>query len=192
VYDRKRDRRRQFLEGIAAFALIGSIDKKPHGIKDDAMKIVMAMVAAAAIAAPAATLTGDKALVIPAQDIKAQFAELIPQAKPTGIAGPVVASYGKLSLMLSVRTQDGVGELHQNVDDLMIVEQGTATLITGGTLVDPKPIGDGEIRGTKVINGTSKKIGVGDVVIIPAGIPHQILVPAGTAYTSLMAKIKEQ
>ncbi|MGC1461319.1 MAG: hypothetical protein WA802_03905 [Terracidiphilus sp.] len=155
------------------------------------MKIAMALVAALALGAPAVTMTGDKALVIPAQDLSAQFAGLISQAKSTGIAGPTIASYGRLSLLLSVRTKDGVGELHQDFDDLMIVEQGTATLITGGTLVAPKTISAGEIRGTKVDNGVSKNIGVGDVVIVPAGVPHQILVPPGTVYTSLMAKIKE-
>jgi mannose-6-phosphate isomerase-like protein (cupin superfamily) len=155
------------------------------------MKIVMAMVAALALGAPAATLTGDKAQVIPAQDIKAQMADLIAQAKPTGSAGPVIASYGNLGLMLSVRTASGVGELHQHFDDLMIVEEGSATLVTGGSLVDPKPGANGEIRGTSVQGGTSKEIGVGDVVIVPAGLPHQILLQPGMVYKSMVAKIRE-
>jgi mannose-6-phosphate isomerase-like protein (cupin superfamily) len=155
------------------------------------MKIAMAMVAALALGAPAATLSGDKALVIPAQDIKAQAADLVSQAKPTGSAGAIVASYGNLGLMLSVRTANGVGELHQHFDDLMIVEQGSATLVTGGSLVDPKPGANGEIRGSSVQNGTSQTLGVGDVVIVPAGVPHQLLIPPGTVYTSLVAKIKE-
>jgi mannose-6-phosphate isomerase-like protein (cupin superfamily) len=155
------------------------------------MKIAMAMVAALALGAPAATLSGDKALVIPAQDIKAQAADLVSQAQPTGSAGAMVASYGNLGLMLSVRTANGVGELHQHFDDLMIVEQGSATLVTGGSLVDPKPGANGEIRGSSVQNGTSQTLGVGDVVIVPAGVPHQLLIPPGTVYTSLVAKIKE-
>jgi mannose-6-phosphate isomerase-like protein (cupin superfamily) len=155
------------------------------------MKIAMALVAALALGAPAATLTGDKALVIPAQDLKAQFAELVPQAKPTGSAGPIIATYGNLGLMLSVRTASGVGELHQRFDDLMIVEEGSATLVTGGSLVDPKTGDNGEIRGTSVQGGTSKTIGVGDVVIVPAGVPHQILLAPGTVYKSMVAKIKE-
>jgi len=156
------------------------------------MKIAMAIVAALAVGASAATLTGDKALVIPAQDIKAQFADLVPQSKPTGSAGPVIASYGNLGLMLSVRTKSGVGELHQNFDDLMIVEEGTAKLMTGGSLVDPKPGDNGEVRGTSVQGGTSKTIGVGDVVIVPAGVPHQILLEPGMVYKSLVAKVKEK
>ncbi len=156
------------------------------------MKIAMAIVAALALGAGAETLTGDKALVIPAQDIQAQLTALVPQAKPTGSAGPIVATYGNLGLMLSVRTASGVGELHQNFDDLMVVEEGSATLVTGGSLVDPKPGVNGEIRGTSVQGGTSKSIGVGDVVIVPAGMPHQILLAPGTVYKSLVAKIKEK
>jgi mannose-6-phosphate isomerase-like protein (cupin superfamily) len=154
------------------------------------MKIVMAMVAALALGAPAVTLSGDMAQVIPAQDIKAQLSDLVAQAKPTGSAGPVIASHGNLGLMLSVRTANGVGELHQHFDDLMIVEEGSAMLVTGGSLVDPKPGANGEIRGTSVEGGTSQKLAVGDVVIVPAGVPHQILLAPGTVYKSLVAKIK--
>ena len=156
------------------------------------MKIAWMLVAALSVGAAASTLTGDKALVIPAQDVKAQFDTIVPQAKPTGSAGPVIANYGNLGLMLSVRTANGVGELHQNFDDLMIVKQGTATLITGGTLVDPKTVSDGEIRGTSVKDGVSKSVAEGDVVIIPAGVPHQLLIPPGTVYESLVAKVKEK
>jgi mannose-6-phosphate isomerase-like protein (cupin superfamily) len=156
------------------------------------MKLGLAVVAALALGAPTVTLTGDKALVIPQSEVNAQLAELIPQARPTGSAGPVVASYGNLGLMLSVRTASGMGELHQHFDDLMIVKAGTATLVTGGSLVSPKTISEGEIRGTSVQNGTSKTIGVGDVVIVPAGVPHQLLIPPGTVYTSLVAKVREK
>ena len=156
------------------------------------MKVAVAVLAALAVGASAATLTGDKALVIPAQDIKTQLADLVPQTKATGSAGPIIASYGNLGLMLSVRTRSGVGELHQNFDDLMIVEEGSATLVTGGSLVAPKPGDNGEIRGTSVEGGTSKTIGVGDVVVVPAGVPHQILLTPGMVYKSLVAKIREK
>lgn len=155
------------------------------------MKILMGIVAALALGAPAATLSGDKAHVIPAQDIKAQLAQLAPAAKATGSAGPVIASYGNLGLMLSVRTANGGGEVHKNFDDLMIVQQGSATLVTGGSLVDPKPGDNGEIRGSSVKDGTSQPLKVGDVVIVPAGLPHQLLVKPGTVYAAMVAKIKE-
>jgi hypothetical protein len=156
------------------------------------MKIAVAVLVALAMGAPSVTMSGDKARVIPAQEIKAQLDDLVPQAKQSGTAGPLIASYGNLGLMLSVRTTSGVGELHQHYDDLMIVEHGSATLVTGGSLAEPKTVSAGEIRGIGVQGGTLRDISVGDVVIVPAGVPHQLLVPAGTIYTSLVAKIKEQ
>jgi mannose-6-phosphate isomerase-like protein (cupin superfamily) len=153
------------------------------------MKIAISVLAVLAFSASAATLTGDKALVIPAQDIKAQLADLVAQAKPTGSAA--IADYGHLRLMINVRTASGVAEVHQNADDLMIVQEGTATLVTGGSVVDPKTGDNGEIRGTSLQGGTSKPLGVGDVVIVPASLPHQILLAPGTVCKMMVAKIKE-
>src|ERR1039458_6943650 len=112
------------------------------------MKIAMAMVAALALGVPAATLTGDKAQVIGAHEVQAQLVQLAPQATAKGSSGAPLASYGNLTLMLSVRTTSGGGEVHQHFDDLIIAEQGSATLVTGGTLADPKTGPNGEIRGT--------------------------------------------
>jgi mannose-6-phosphate isomerase-like protein (cupin superfamily) len=155
------------------------------------MKIAIAWVAALAVAVPAATLTGDKAQVIGAHDVQAQLVQLAPEAAAKGSSSAILSRYGNLAVMLSVRTANGGGEVHQHFDDLMIVQQGSATLVTGGTLVDPQTKPNGEIAGTSVKDGTSQKIAVGDVVIVPAGVPHQLLVPAGTTYSALVAKIKE-
>jgi len=155
------------------------------------MKTLVTLAAALVMAAPTIPLSGDGTVVIPAADIKTQLADLAIQAKPTGSAGPVVASYGNLLVMLSVRTANGVGELHEHYDDLMVVQQGTATLITGGSLVDPKTTGPGEIRGKSVQGGKSRTISVGDVVVIPANVPHQILLQPGMIYSASIGKIKE-
>ncbi len=99
----------------------------------------MSVLAALALSALAATLAGDEALVVPAQDIQAHLADLVAQANSTGSAA--IASCGNLRLMLNVRTGNGLGEVHQNADDLMIVQEETATLVAGGALVDPKTEG---------------------------------------------------
>lgn len=64
---------------------------------------------------------------------------------------------------------------------IFLVMKGAGTLITGGTLANPKPIaaddpdlklvGTGN-RGSGIQNGHSRRITKGDVVIIPAGVPH--------------------
>ena len=157
------------------------------------MKLAITLIAALAASVPAVTLTGDKALVIGANEVQAQLVQLAPDAAAKGSSGSKLAvSSGNLaSVGLSVRTVSGGGEVHQHFDDLMIVQQGSATLVTGGSLVDPKTGSDGEIKGTSVQNGISRTITVGDTVIVPAGVPHQLLIPAGTTYCAMVAKIKE-
>jgi mannose-6-phosphate isomerase-like protein (cupin superfamily) len=155
------------------------------------MNIATAVVALMAMAVPAAVLTGDKAEVIPAQNVQAQLAQLAPQAKTSGSSGSTLATYGNLALKLSVRTASGGAEIHARYDDLMIVQQGSATLITGGKVENPQVGNDGETKGSSVQGGQSQTIKVGDVVVVPAGVPHQLLIPKGTLYSALVAKIKE-
>jgi glc operon protein GlcG len=50
--------------------------------------------------------------------------------------------------------------------------EGSATLVTGGTLVDAKTIEPEEIRGRASDGGEPRMIAAGDVVVIPNGTPH--------------------
>ncbi len=72
----------------------------------------------------------------------------------------------------SRREAPGVAEIHTWDTDVIYVLEGSATLVTGGTAVDPKEISPGEIRGKEIIGGESREIGKGDVIIIPNGVPH--------------------
>jgi uncharacterized RmlC-like cupin family protein len=73
----------------------------------------------------------------------------------------------------------------------MIVTQGSATLITGGTLVDPLTGSDGESKGTSILNGVTQTIAVGDIVHVPAGTPHQLLIAKGVLFSAFVVKIHE-
>jgi mannose-6-phosphate isomerase-like protein (cupin superfamily) len=150
------------------------------------------MIPALLLSVPGVLLSGDKALVLPAANIQDQLKQLAPQARSSGSSGASLAEYGNLELKTSVRTTSGGAEIHAHYDDLMIVQQGAATLITGGTVVDPVTSSNGETKGSSVQGGERKQIAVGDVVLIPAGLPHQLLIPSGTLYSALVAKIKEK
>jgi mannose-6-phosphate isomerase-like protein (cupin superfamily) len=93
--------------------------------------------------------------------------------------------------MLAFRNRNGGGELHQNYADLFYILDGGATLMTGGELVDPKTIASGEIRGASVKGGVGQEVKAGDVVHIPAGTPHQMLVPDGSTVTYFVVKVQE-
>lgn len=72
----------------------------------------------------------------------------------------------------SRRDGPGVAEVHDWETDVVYVLDGAATLITGGTVVEPKVTEPGQIRGHAIQGGESRRIAKGDVLVIPAGVPH--------------------
>ncbi len=93
--------------------------------------------------------------------------------------------------MLAFREKSGGGELHQNFADMFVILDGRATVVTGGSVVDQKIVGPGEIRGKSVEGGTREEVKAGDVVHIPAGMPHQTLVADGDTVTYFVVKAEE-
>jgi mannose-6-phosphate isomerase-like protein (cupin superfamily) len=94
--------------------------------------------------------------------------------------------------MIALRHKDGGAEIHANFADFFLIVQGSATLVTGGTVEGGKEQSPGEIRGGVVRNGTSMTLNPGDVVHIPATVPHQMLVPEGSTFIYFVIKVKEK
>ncbi len=72
----------------------------------------------------------------------------------------------------SRRNEPGVVEVHTLDTDVFQVLSGSATLVTGGTMVGGKETAPNEWRGTEIQGGDSRRIAKGDVIVIPAGTPH--------------------
>ena len=62
--------------------------------------------------------------------------------------------------------------MHEKETDIFYVVEGDATLVTGGTMAGGRQTGPGQMRGTDVQGGQTQHLKKGDVVVIPAGIPH--------------------
>jgi mannose-6-phosphate isomerase-like protein (cupin superfamily) len=88
---------------------------------------------------------------------------------------------------LAVRTVSGRAELHTTAADEFFVVEGQAELVTGGTIVNPQ--GSGEVRGDSILHGTRAELKAGDVVHIPAHIPHQMLLQGATPFVYVVIKI---
>lgn len=155
------------------------------------MKLATLILVAFALCMPAFAQSSGKSDVFSSQQIGAQLEQLVPKAKDKGSSGLTLADYGSHRVQLSVRTASGGAEIHAHFDDVMIVEQGSATLITGGSVVNPKTSQDGETQGMAIQGGKSQTISKGDIVTVNAGIPHQLLVPAGTTYSAVVIKVRE-
>jgi mannose-6-phosphate isomerase-like protein (cupin superfamily) len=154
------------------------------------MKLAIA-IALTAFTIPALAQSAPKAQVFTAADVKGRFAQIAAQAKTKGSSGATLGDYGTHAIRLSERTVDGGAEIHAHFDDVMLVIEGKATLITGGTVIDPHTNADGETHGSGIKDGVTQVISAGDWVHVPAGVPHQLLIPPGTTYSSVVIKVKE-
>lgn len=92
--------------------------------------------------------------------------------------------------LLAHREGDGQAEWHETEVDVFFVQTGTATLVVGGTMVKPETTAPQEKRGPSIEGGTRQKLAAGDVVRIPAKVPHQLLVEQGQQFTYFVVKIK--
>ena len=108
-----------------------------------------------------------------------------------GSASETLEKYPHHYTMLAFRNRSGGGEVHQNFADLFYILDGRASVITGGEVVEPKTTAPGETVGTAVKGGTSQEVKAGDVVHIPAGMPHQMVIPDGQTVTYFVVKVEE-
>jgi len=72
----------------------------------------------------------------------------------------------------SRRETRGMVEVHTKDTDILYVLKGTATVVTGGTMVEGKNIAPDEIRGREITGGETRNLVPGDAMIIPNGVPH--------------------
>ncbi len=98
---------------------------------------------------------------LPADQVKVAFAKGVPLLE--------VANY---KIHASRRDAAGQVEVHEKDTDIIHVLTGTATLVTGGSVVGGKAVAAEEIRGTGVQGGETREIKPGDVVVVPNGTPH--------------------
>lgn len=99
--------------------------------------------------------------------------------------------YSNASTLMAFRNASGAAELHKHAADLIVVVDGEATLVTGGTMVDPKTVREGELMGKSIKDGHSQKLGPGDVVHIESNTPHQLLLQPGRTFSYFVLKVKE-
>jgi mannose-6-phosphate isomerase-like protein (cupin superfamily) len=66
-------------------------------------------------------------------------------------------------------------EYHEHVTDVMHVVQGTAKVVTGGSMVGERDVAVGEKRARSIAGGTTHALAEGDVLAIPHGVPHQFV-----------------
>ena len=130
-----------------------------------------------------------------AADLQQREAKLLTDAKasPTGLASATTDDFGTSKIVLAARVHTGPAERHQLWADQMVISTGTLTLVTGGTMQDEHPNATnapGETLGTGIQGGKEVVLHAGDIVHIPAGVPHWVKLAPGTTITYFIFKDK--
>lgn len=99
--------------------------------------------------------------------------------------------YGNHYTMLAHREATGSSEVHEKEADVFVITSGSGTLLTGGTVVKPHTEKPGEIRGTGINGGEKHTVEQGDIIHIPAGVPHQLILKTGQPITYFVVKVIE-
>ena len=123
------------------------------------MKIITLIALALALAASAAA--GDKVIYVDHQKVAAALQK----------GGPLVNA-SDLLVSGSHRDKAGQVEVHDKETDVIYVTDGSATFVTGGTMIGGKVTKPEQHIGTDIQGGETHHLTKGDVVVVPAGTPH--------------------
>ena len=127
--------------------------------EDNELAILGAAAFSAAADGPAAEAT-----FVPAAEVRARFE-----------TGGLLVDTPRWKVDAGRRRQPGEVEHHAQVTDVMHVVEGEATVVTGGRMLDCREVAAGESRAAAISGGTEHRLAAGDVLAIPAGVPHQFI-----------------
>src|ERR1017187_2006062 len=77
-----------------------------------------------------------------------------------------------LTVTGSHRDKPGQVEVHDKETDVIYMIEGDATFVTGGTAVGLTKTKTGQSVGSEIKDGEVHHLSKGDVIVVPAGIPH--------------------
>jgi mannose-6-phosphate isomerase-like protein (cupin superfamily) len=126
-----------------------------------------------------------------ASELKGFAKSLSPKINAQKVATQQLGAAGNYSFLMAHREGSGEAEYHENQADVMVIETGEGTLVYGGKMVDAKTTAPNEMRGPSISGGMEKKVAAGDVVTIPAKLPHQMKLDPGKEITYFVVKVTQ-
>jgi hypothetical protein len=153
------------------------------------MKTAAKLLAAALLIAPLSAADPPGFAIWTARDLASHDAALSKTVGADHSSRETLADYGDHRFRMLYRDADGNPEQHDAIIDIVMVQSGEGTLQLGGAIVDKRSTTAGEYVGTRLDGGDRHALAPGDIVHIPAGIPHAFLVPTGGHLTYVLLKI---
>ena len=112
--------------------------------------------------------------------------------RPDHSARETLADYNNPSgahrFRLIRRDADGVPERHTGIEDVVFIQSGEGTIVVGGKMIGQTG-SNGEYTGTAIQDGTRYAVAAGDVLHLPADVPHRYLVPEGGHVTYVLIRM---
>jgi mannose-6-phosphate isomerase-like protein (cupin superfamily) len=148
------------------------------------------MVLAAATGSPAPAAPARASVSAPAVELvtSGKLNSLV-QATRDGLAVHPVFHDPASSALIVRRDASGEVERHASMSDIMVAKAGTVSILMGGSIEGGREASPGEWRGGRIVGGTSLTFNAGDMLWIPAGIPHQMIIPRGGSFTYVAIKV---
>jgi mannose-6-phosphate isomerase-like protein (cupin superfamily) len=155
------------------------------------------LVSAASSSEPAPSPLADTTSPIPAGGASAfelypasQLASVTAGLARAGSSGRTIGGHETFHYVESRRVANGSPEIHDDWVDVTLVQAGRATLLVGGRVSGGTLASPGEHRGGTIAGGTPHPLGAGDLLVVPAGIPHQFQVVRGDSVVYLTIKVQ--
>jgi DNA-binding winged helix-turn-helix (wHTH) protein/mannose-6-phosphate isomerase-like protein (cupin superfamily) len=108
-------------------------------------------------------------------------------APPRGVAAATVTA-GPRPMVLMEPARISPAMLHEKDVELIVVLEGTGNIVTGGKLVDENRMSANHVSGSSIASGNSQAVVKGDMLIVPANTPHQVI-PTGGAPIVFIARL---
>jgi mannose-6-phosphate isomerase-like protein (cupin superfamily) len=119
-----------------------------------------------------------------------QLASVTASLARAGSSGRTIGGHESFHYVESRRVANGSPEIHDDWVDVTLVQAGRATLLVGGRVSGGRLASPGEHRGGTIAGGTPHPLGPGDLLMVPAGIPHQFQVAGGDSVVYLTIKVR--
>ena len=105
-----------------------------------------------------------------------------------------ISGTGEYTFQIARRDGKAGAEVHKNWIYVFAAQAGEATIAYGGEVENQRSAdqGDGEIRGSGLSGAKTQKVQAGDVVLIPAGLPYQIIIEPGKVFNFFVVKCKKK
>ena len=153
------------------------------------MKTIVGILVAIAVSAPLDAADPPGFAIWKTADLKSHDAALSTHVADDHSSRESLADYGDHRFRMLYRNADGNPEQHDAIIDVVVVHSGEGTLKLGGAMAGKRTTSAGEWLGTRLDGGDRHPLGPGDIVHIPAGVPHAFLVAQGKHLTYVLLKI---